>query len=72
MNHTELNNPLHALLGRIKKAIDETQTGVPGGTIYAALMQYGCTLEQYDAIMGALVSAGQITRKGDLYYPVGK
>lgn len=41
--------------------------GAPGGVIYAALSAQGCTLQQYEGIMGGLVRAGVIKRDGDLY-----
>jgi hypothetical protein len=43
-------------------------TGAPGGVIYAALMGQGCTLHQYQQIMGGLVRAGQLRQDGDLYH----
>ena len=46
-------------------------TGAPGGVIYAALMTHGCTLEQYEAFMDALVRAGKLRKSGHLYFPVG-
>ena len=30
---------------------------VPGGHLYARLMEHGCTLAQYESIIGALVGA---------------
>lgn len=42
--------------------------GAPGGVIFAALMERGCSLEQYQQLMGALVRAGKLTREGDLYH----
>ena len=42
--------------------------GAPGGVIFAALMAQGCTLAQYQHLMGALVRAGKLTRDGDLYH----
>jgi hypothetical protein len=42
--------------------------GVPGGTLYAALMVHGCTLQQFETFMDVLVSAGKLTRRGDLYF----
>ena len=44
--------------------------GAPGGVIYAGLMAFGCTLQQYESIMSALVQAGKLTRKGQLYFAV--
>jgi hypothetical protein len=42
--------------------------GAPAGTLYAALMAYGCTLEQFERIMGVLVSIGKLQKRGDLYF----
>jgi len=42
--------------------------GAPGGIMYAALMAQGCTLEQFEQIMGALVNAGRISKSGDCYH----
>jgi len=44
--------------------------GAPGGVIYAGLMAFGCTLQQYESIMSALVQAGKLMRKGQLYFAV--
>lgn len=42
--------------------------GAPGGILYAALMASGCSLNQFHSIMAGLVSAGKLTRQGDLYF----
>ena len=44
--------------------------GVPGGTLYAALMQQGCTLNQFESLMTALIRAGKVTKRGQLYFAV--
>jgi hypothetical protein len=44
--------------------------GAPGGVLYAALMAHGCTLEQFESIMSALVQAGKLTQRGHLYFAV--
>ncbi len=41
--------------------------GAPGGILYAALMAYGCSLSQFESLMGALVRAGKLTKHGDCY-----
>ena len=43
--------------------------GTPGGTLYAALMAYGCTLEQFEQIMSSLVTCRLLEKRGDLYFP---
>jgi hypothetical protein len=42
--------------------------GAPGGTLYAALMTYGFSLEQFEAIMGSLVRVGELEKRGQLYF----
>ncbi len=43
-------------------------TGAPGGLLYAGVMGH-MALDQFQAIMGALVEAGKLTKRGDCYYP---
>lgn len=42
--------------------------GAPGGVLYAAMMQYGCTLENFNGIMSGLVGAGMLCRVGECYH----
>ncbi len=42
--------------------------GAPAGSIYAALMTLGFTLEQFERLMGALVGLGKLTKRGHLYF----
>jgi hypothetical protein len=42
--------------------------GAPGGVMYAALMAHGCSLNQFESIMGGLVRAKLLTKAGDLYH----
>ncbi len=46
---------------------DKNGHGVSGSIIYLALMAHGCTMEQFNGIMSALVAAGKLTRNGDVY-----
>lgn len=62
---TSLRAILDAVVDAVRAGGDR---GVPGGTIYAALMASGATFEQYRQIMSALVAAGKLTREGDLYF----
>lgn len=60
---------LKAICDSIVEAVAVGGTlGVPGGTLYAALMTQGCTLAQFEAIMGALVAAGKLDKRGELYF----
>lgn len=54
-----------AVLASVKAA---GSLGAPAGTLYAALMAYGCTLEQFESIMGALVRIGMLKKRGHLYF----
>lgn len=41
--------------------------GVPGGTLYAALMQQGCSLQRFEELMRMLVDAGRVRKEGHVY-----
>ena len=43
-------------------------TGAPGGVLYAAMMQQGCTLSQFESLMGELVRIGALSRDGECYH----
>ena len=60
-------------LKRILDAIIETvkesgPMGAPGGILYAGLMAQGCSLNQFESIMGGLVRAGKLTKQGECYH----
>ena len=60
-------------LAQIGRAIVDTvrqsgAQGAPGGHLYAALMASGCTLSQFEQIMGALVEAGLLRKRGQCYF----
>jgi hypothetical protein len=42
--------------------------GAPGGTLYAAMMQKGASLQQFQSFMGTLTGRGMLTQMGDCYY----
>lgn len=54
-----------AIIDTVKQA---GSLGAPSGPMYAALMTQGCSLNQYQAIMGGLVRAGKLRQEGDLYF----
>ena len=61
------------LLKKIADAIIDTVreagiTGCPGGALYMAMQQHGCTIEQYNIIMGTLVECKKLRKHGDLYF----
>ena len=43
-------------------------SGAPAGVLYAALMAYGCTLQQFQSVMGSLERIGLVRRDGLLYF----
>ena len=55
-----------------KGIIEACKTFAPGGVIYAALMAQGCTLNQFEQIMGRLVNAGMLVKDGDCYTATDK
>jgi hypothetical protein len=60
----------------IVSAITETikeagELGAPGGHMYAALMAHGCTLNQFESIMAALVRLGRVEKRGQSYFLKG-
>jgi hypothetical protein len=47
--------------------------GAPAGHLYAALnAQLGWGLPQFEKVMGALVAAGRLSKRGHSYYAVKK
>lgn len=46
------------------------QMGAPAGHLYAALMGH-LSLEQFQMLMGAIVAAGKLERRGLLYFKRG-
>lgn len=41
--------------------------GAPAGVLFAALSCYGCRLDQFEQVMGALVDAGKVRKVGGCY-----
>jgi hypothetical protein len=66
---TEKQKAVWMILETIIDSVREAGSlGAPGGVLYAALMAHGCTLEQFEAIMAALVRTGRLRKSGQLYY----
>lgn len=60
---------LRAIVEAVTEAVAAAGSlGAPGGVIYAALMGHGCSLSQYESLMGAMVRAGKLRRSGHLYF----
>ncbi len=68
-NAEELKKAMGAVLDLVLGVVvDAGRKGVPGGILYAALMEHGCTKTQFDAIMDILMEAGRIEQRGHVYY----
>jgi hypothetical protein len=53
----------------IVETVKETgSVGAPSGIMYAAVMNVGMRLEQYELIMAALVKDGRLRKRGHVYY----
>ncbi len=57
-----------AITDTIKEA---GEFGAPGGVMYAALMAHGCSLNQFESIMGALVRMNRVEKRGECYFLKG-
>ena len=42
--------------------------GASGSIVYVALMQHGCTMEQFNSLMGTLVRLKAVEKRGELYF----
>jgi len=71
MTSTQTTNALKEICDALIAVVASSgKLGTPGGTLYAALMTHGCTLEQFEQVMSALVAARKLTKRGDLYFAV--
>lgn len=71
MTHDEKARAVRGIALAVLAAIrDAGERGVPGGMIYAALMQHGCSFDGYQTLMGMMVNAGAIERRGECYFAV--
>ena len=61
-----------ALAGVVNAVIESVKAGgtdgAPGGILYAALMGHGCSLNQFESLMSALVGVGKLAQRGDCYF----
>jgi hypothetical protein len=64
-----MNELASKVLAAVFSAVESAgPDGVSGGTLYAALMSQGCTMEQYTVLMDLLTSSGLLVKEGELYY----
>ena len=62
---------LRQVANAVVESVKEGGTmGVPGGYLYAALMAYGFSLENFESLMAGLVSCKMFRKSGDLYFYV--
>ena len=59
---------MRKILDAVIDAIKATPEGTPEGSLYALLMTQGCSLNQFQAIIGALCKAGKIRKEGHLLF----
>lgn len=52
------------------ETVQECPDGAPSGPMYMAVNAKGVSLDQYQAIMNALVKAGRIRYSNHCYYPI--
>jgi hypothetical protein len=55
------------VIGTVNEAGD---LGAPAGLMYLAFQAHGMSLRTFNAIMDALVEAGRVKKRGDVFYPV--
>lgn len=69
MTTTQLNDAMFQLVDAIVESVKVAGTqGAPSGILYLALMAHGCTLAQFESIMGVLVRVGKLTKRGETYF----
>ena len=65
---TETMTALKQIADAVLAAVQESgPRGIDGGTLYAAMMTAGISLEQFNEIMAALVSLEIVRKTGDCY-----
>ena len=70
MTKQEALEALRATAFAVLDTVKESPEGAPAGPMFLAFQAHGLSLETFEAITGALVSAGKIKRLGDVFYPV--
>ena len=69
MTKEEALRAILAIADAIVEAVRSVEPdGAPGGVIYLAMMEHGCSLDQFQQIMDALVEAGRLRQEGHFYY----
>jgi hypothetical protein len=66
MTHAE--SQVLSIANALYETVRDSPDGAPAGPMYAAVMGY-MNLDQFEAIMSALVKVGRIRKSGHVYYP---
>lgn len=61
---------LKIVANAIVEILKEFPHGAPSGLVFAALQQHGCTIGQYQGLIGGMKIAGMIKQDGDLLFAV--
>ena len=71
MNREKAIAAARTIASMVVETIRETgPLGCPSGVLYSGLMGMGCTLAQYEALIGALVNVGRVRKEGHLLFAV--
>ncbi len=69
---TQINQLLKAIADAIIESVEVAGSlGAPAGTLYAAMMAHGFTLQQFEQFMAGLVGIGKLEKRGQLYFVKG-
>lgn len=70
MTTQEQIKAMAAILDAVEEAVKAAGSlGAPAGSLYSSLASLlGCSLDQFEMIMRALVTARRITKEGHLYH----
>ena len=66
----EQQQALKGICDAIVETVKAMPLGCPAGELYARLMAHGCTLDQFENLMGALVNIRMLRKSGHLYFAV--
>jgi len=56
-----------AVIDAVKSA---GEFGAPSGSVYAALMGFGCKIEQYEMLIDILIKARKLRKEGHLLFAI--
>jgi len=62
------NQAIKMIVDSVVQSLKANPAGTPEGSLYAVMNSQGCTLEQFNAIIGALCDAGMIRKQGNLLF----